>query len=105
MGEGNETSRDVNGVYGVDGNMRRIEERILTLLVEILEHRRTVNMNVYCEAHRSLHKSINNQRELLIEAVILPHNNVHYRISRLTFVELVKFKWDQFDHPPGHVAL
>lgn len=71
------------------------------LLVEFLQHRRTINSDVYCEALRSLRRSIKNKRlGLLIEGVVLLHDNAHTHISRVTHAELAKFKWEQLDHPP-----
>ncbi|GFW76601.1 mariner Mos1 transposase [Trichonephila clavipes] len=45
------------------------------LLVEFLEHRKSIDSDVYCEALRCLRRSIKNERpELLTEGVVLFHD-------------------------------
>ncbi|GFW70551.1 mariner Mos1 transposase [Trichonephila clavipes] len=55
------------------------------LLAEFLEHRKSINSDVYCETLRRLRRSIKNKRPgLLTEGGVL----------------LDKFKWETLDHPP-----
>ncbi|GFW43319.1 histone-lysine N-methyltransferase SETMAR [Trichonephila clavipes] len=71
------------------------------LLVEFLEHRKSINSDVYCETLRRLRRSIKNKRpRLLTEGVVLLHDNESPHISRVTQMELDKFKWETLDHPP-----
>lgn len=71
------------------------------LLVEFLEHRRTINSDVYCETLRSLRRSIKNKRPgLLTVGVVLLHDNARPHVSRVTHAELAKFRWERLDHPP-----
>ncbi|GFW53271.1 histone-lysine N-methyltransferase SETMAR [Trichonephila clavipes] len=71
------------------------------LLVEFLEHRKSINSDVYCETFRRLRRSIKNKRPgLLMEGVTLLHDNVRPHVSRVTQMELDKFKWQTLDHPP-----
>ncbi|XP_015913054.2 histone-lysine N-methyltransferase SETMAR-like [Parasteatoda tepidariorum] len=71
------------------------------LLVEFLEYRKTINYNAYCETLRRLRRSIKNKRPgLLKEGVVLLHDNVRPHVSRVTHMELAKFKWETLDHPP-----
>lgn len=69
--------------------------------IEFLEHRKTINSEVYCETLRSLRRSIKSKRPgLLTEGVILLHDNARPHVSRVTSSELAKFKWEQLEHPP-----
>ncbi|XP_037572224.1 histone-lysine N-methyltransferase SETMAR-like [Dermacentor silvarum] len=71
------------------------------LLVEFLEHRRTINSDVKCETLRRLGRSIKNKiLGLLTEGVVLLHDNARPHVSRVTDAELAKFKWEQLDHSP-----
>ncbi|GFY77193.1 mariner Mos1 transposase [Trichonephila inaurata madagascariensis] len=71
------------------------------LLVEFLEHRKSIYSDVYCEAFRRLRSSIKNKRPgLLTEGVVLLHNSARPHVSRVTQMELDKFKWETLDHPP-----
>ncbi|GFU75133.1 histone-lysine N-methyltransferase SETMAR [Trichonephila clavipes] len=71
------------------------------ILVEFLEHRKSTNSDVYCETLRRLRRSIKNKRPgLLTEGVVLLHDNAHPHVSRVTQMELDKFKWETLDHPP-----
>ncbi|GFT76045.1 histone-lysine N-methyltransferase SETMAR [Trichonephila clavipes] len=112
MGERIETFRDVKGVSGVNRSMRECphaQERAnaliksavqLTLFVEFLEHRRTINSDEYRETLQNLRKSIKNKRPgLLTEIVVLLHDNKRPHVSRVTHTELTKFKREQLDHP------
>ncbi|XP_055939025.1 histone-lysine N-methyltransferase SETMAR-like [Argiope bruennichi] len=70
------------------------------LLVEFLEHRRTIKSDVYCETLRRLRRFIKNKRPgLLTEGVILLHDNARH-ISSVTCAELAKFKREQLNNPP-----
>ncbi|XP_035232740.1 histone-lysine N-methyltransferase SETMAR-like [Stegodyphus dumicola] len=63
------------------------------LIVEFLEHRKTINSNVDCETLRCLCRSIKNKRPgLLMEGVVLLHDNVRPHVSTLTHMELATFK-------------
>ncbi|GFW12643.1 mariner Mos1 transposase [Trichonephila clavipes] len=69
------------------------------LLVEFLEHRKYINSDVNCVKLRRLRNSIKNKRPgLLTEGVVLLHDNVCPHVSRLTQMELDKFKWKTLDH-------
>ncbi|XP_035232758.1 histone-lysine N-methyltransferase SETMAR-like, partial [Stegodyphus dumicola] len=71
------------------------------LLVEFLKHRKTINSVVYSETLQRLRRSIKNKRPgLLTEGVVLLHDNVRPHVSRVTHMELFKFKWETLDHPP-----
>ena len=71
------------------------------ILIEFLEHRKTINSDVYCETLRSLRKSIKSKRPgLLTEGVILLHDNARPHVSTVTRSVLDKFKWEQLEHPP-----
>ncbi|GFV40866.1 histone-lysine N-methyltransferase SETMAR [Trichonephila clavipes] len=71
------------------------------LLVELLEHRKSINSDVYCETLRHLRRSIKNKRpELITEGVVLFRDNARPHVSRVTQMELEKFKWETLDHPP-----
>ncbi|GFX72220.1 histone-lysine N-methyltransferase SETMAR [Trichonephila clavipes] len=71
------------------------------LLVEFLEHRKSINSDVYCSTLRRLRRSIKNKRPgLLTKGVVLIHDNARPHISRVTQMELDKFKWETLDHPP-----
>ncbi|GFV14565.1 histone-lysine N-methyltransferase SETMAR [Trichonephila clavipes] len=71
------------------------------LLVEFLEHRKSINSDVYCETLRRLRRSIKNKKPgLLTEGVVLLHDNARPHVSRVTQMELDKFKWETLDHPP-----
>ncbi|GFW15320.1 mariner Mos1 transposase [Trichonephila clavipes] len=70
------------------------------LLVEFLEHRKSINSDVYCETLRCLCRSIKNRQGLLTDGVVLLHDNARPHVSRVTQVELDKFKWETLDHPP-----
>ncbi|GFW20344.1 histone-lysine N-methyltransferase SETMAR [Trichonephila clavipes] len=71
------------------------------LLVEFLEHRKSINSDAYCETLRRLRWSIKNKRPgLLKEGVVLLHDNAHPHVSRVTQMELDKFKWETLDLPP-----
>ena len=37
---------------------------------------------------------------MLTEGVVLLHDNAHPHVSRVTHMELAKFKWEPLDHPP-----
>ncbi|GFW52020.1 histone-lysine N-methyltransferase SETMAR [Trichonephila clavipes] len=64
-------------------------------------HRTSINSDVYCETLQRLHRSIKNKRpELLTEGVVLLHDNARPHVSRVTQMELDKFKWETLDHPP-----
>ncbi|PRD32520.1 UNVERIFIED_CONTAM: Histone-lysine N-methyltransferase SETMAR [Trichonephila clavipes] len=59
-----------------------------------------MNSDVYCETLRRLCISIKNKRPgLLTEGVVLLHNALPH-VSRVTQMELDKFKWETLDHPP-----
>ncbi|GFW06979.1 uncharacterized protein TNCV_3691751 [Trichonephila clavipes] len=63
------------------------------LLVEFLEHRKSINSNAYCETLRRLRRSIKNKRPgLLTEGVVLLHDNARPHVSRVTQMELNKCK-------------
>ncbi|GFX39569.1 histone-lysine N-methyltransferase SETMAR [Trichonephila clavipes] len=113
MGERSETSRNANGISGDEQGMRghlHEQERAealtksvvqLTLLVEFLEHKRTIKFDVYCETLLCLRRSIKNKKPgMLKKGVVLPHDNARPHVSRVTHVELPKFKSEQLDHPP-----
>ncbi|GFV36791.1 mariner Mos1 transposase [Trichonephila clavipes] len=71
------------------------------LLMEFFEDRKSINSDVYCETLRRLRRSIKNKRpELLMEVVVLLHDNVHPHVSRVAQMELDKFKWETLDHSP-----
>ncbi|GFS66317.1 histone-lysine N-methyltransferase SETMAR [Trichonephila clavipes] len=71
------------------------------LLVKFLEQRKSINSDVYCETLRCLRRSIQNKKTaLLTESVVLLHDNARPHVSRVTQMELDKFKWDTLDHPP-----
>ncbi|GFU50562.1 histone-lysine N-methyltransferase SETMAR [Trichonephila clavipes] len=71
------------------------------LLVEFLEHRKSINSDVCCETLRCLRGSIKNKRPgLLAEGVVLLHDNARPHVSRVTQIELDKLKWETLDHPP-----
>ena len=71
------------------------------ILVEFLEHRKTINSDVYCATLCSLCMSIKSKRPgLLTEGMILLHDNARPHVSRVTQSVLAKFKWEQFEHPP-----
>ncbi|GFS66023.1 histone-lysine N-methyltransferase SETMAR [Trichonephila clavipes] len=71
------------------------------LLVEYLKHRKSINSDVYCETLRRLRRSIKNKRlGLFTEGVVLLHDNARPHVSRVTQMELDKFKWETLDHPP-----
>ncbi|GFU05146.1 histone-lysine N-methyltransferase SETMAR [Trichonephila clavipes] len=116
MGKQSKTSRDANGVFGMDRNMsgrphaqKRAEALIksavqLTLLVEFLEYRRIIDE--YYETLRSLRRFMKNKRPgLLTEGVVLLHDNARSHVSRITHVELDKFKLKQLDHLPYHPGM
>ncbi|GFY36318.1 mariner Mos1 transposase [Trichonephila clavipes] len=70
------------------------------LLVEFLEHNKSVNSDVYCETLQRLRRCIRNKRPgLLTEGVVLLHDNARPHVSRVTQMELEKFKWETLDHP------
>ena len=74
---------------------------VVVRMREFLEHRKTVNSDVYCETLRSLRKSIKSKRPgLLTEGVILLHDNARPHVSTVTRSVLDKFKWEQLEHPP-----
>ncbi|GFY67863.1 histone-lysine N-methyltransferase SETMAR [Trichonephila inaurata madagascariensis] len=113
MGKRSEVSGDGNGVSGMNQSMRghpHVQERTevlikkavqLTLLIEFLENRRAINSDEYCETLLSLPRSIKNKRpELFPKGVVQVHDNTRPHISRVTYVELTKFKFKQLDHPP-----
>ncbi|GFV01790.1 histone-lysine N-methyltransferase SETMAR [Trichonephila clavipes] len=59
------------------------------LLVEFLEHRKSINSDVYCETLRRLRRSIKNKRSgLLTEGDVLLHDNARPHVSRVTQMEL-----------------
>ncbi|PRD38269.1 UNVERIFIED_CONTAM: Histone-lysine N-methyltransferase SETMAR [Trichonephila clavipes] len=116
MGKQSKTSRDANGVFGMGRNMsgrphaqKRAEALIksavqLALLVEFLEHRRIIDE--YYETLRSLRRFMKNKRPgLLTEGVVLLHDNARSHVSRITHVELDKFKLKQLDHLPYHPGM
>ncbi|GFW40835.1 histone-lysine N-methyltransferase SETMAR [Trichonephila clavipes] len=60
----------------------------LKLLVELLEHRKIIKSDEYCETDRGLHRFIKNKKPgLLTEGVIPLHDNVRTHVSR-GYVEL-----------------
>ncbi|GFW66004.1 histone-lysine N-methyltransferase SETMAR [Trichonephila clavipes] len=70
-------------------------------LGEFLEHRKSINSDVYCEALRRLRRSIKNKRPgLLMEGVVLLHDNACPHVFRVTQMELDKLKWETLDNPP-----
>ncbi|GFW98758.1 histone-lysine N-methyltransferase SETMAR [Trichonephila clavipes] len=70
------------------------------LLVEFLEHRKSINPDLYCETLRRLRRSIKNKRPgLLTEGVVLLHDNARSHVSRVTQRKLDKFKWETLNHP------
>ncbi|GFV81731.1 nudC domain-containing protein 1 [Trichonephila clavipes] len=70
------------------------------LLVEFLEYRKSINSDVYCETLQRLRRSIKNKRlGLFTEGVVLLHDNARSHVSRVTQMELDKFKWETLDHP------
>ncbi|GFW57490.1 histone-lysine N-methyltransferase SETMAR [Trichonephila clavipes] len=76
------------------------------LLVEFLEHGKSINSDVYCETLRRLRRSIKNKRPgLLTEGVVLLHDNARPHVFRVTKMELDKFKWVTLDHPPYSPAM
>ncbi|GFV33640.1 HTH_48 domain-containing protein [Trichonephila clavipes] len=61
---------------------------------------KSINSDVYCETLRSLRRSIKNKRpELLTEGVVVIHDNARPHVSRVTQMELDKFKWETLDDP------
>ncbi|GFX13413.1 mariner Mos1 transposase [Trichonephila clavipes] len=55
------------------------------LLMEFLEHRKSINSDVYCETRRRLRRSIKNKRPgLLTEGVVLLHDDARPYASRVT---------------------
>ncbi|GFT45434.1 mariner Mos1 transposase [Trichonephila clavipes] len=71
------------------------------LLVEFLEHRKSINSDVYYETLRRLRRSIKNKSPgLLTEGVILLHDNARTHVSIVTQIELDKFKWETLDYTP-----
>ncbi|GFX40898.1 mariner Mos1 transposase [Trichonephila clavipes] len=71
------------------------------LLVEFLEHRKSINSDVYCETFQCLLRSIKSKRPgLLTEGVVLLHDNAPPHVPRVTQMEMDKFKWETLNHPP-----
>ncbi|GFW56812.1 histone-lysine N-methyltransferase SETMAR [Trichonephila clavipes] len=71
------------------------------LLAEFLERRKIINSDVYCKKLRRLRRFIKNKRlGLLMEGMVLLHDNVRPRVFLVTQTELDKFKWETLDHPP-----
>ncbi|GFU53119.1 histone-lysine N-methyltransferase SETMAR [Trichonephila clavipes] len=70
------------------------------LLVEFLEHRKSINSDGYCETLRRLRRSINKRPGRLTEGVVLFHDNARPNVSRVTQMELEKFKGETLEHPP-----
>ncbi|GFT75482.1 histone-lysine N-methyltransferase SETMAR [Trichonephila clavipes] len=63
-------------------------------------HRKSINSDVYRETLRRLRRSIKNKIPgLLTESVVLLHDNARPHVSRVTQLELDKFKWETLDHP------
>ena len=55
------------------------------LFVEFLEHRGTITSDVYCETLQSLRRSSKNKRqEMLMESVVLLHDNARPHVSSVT---------------------
>ncbi|PRD25810.1 UNVERIFIED_CONTAM: Histone-lysine N-methyltransferase SETMAR [Trichonephila clavipes] len=50
--------------------------------------------------HLSKWKALNRQLFIDTEGVVLLDDNACPHVSRVTRVELAKFKWEQLDHPP-----
>ncbi|GFV39614.1 histone-lysine N-methyltransferase SETMAR [Trichonephila clavipes] len=70
------------------------------LLVEFLDHRKSINFDVYCETLRPLRRSTKNKRPgLLTEGVVQLHDNARPHVSRVTQMELDKLKWETLNHP------
>ncbi|GFY24875.1 histone-lysine N-methyltransferase SETMAR [Trichonephila clavipes] len=76
------------------------------LLGEFLEHIKSINSDVYCEALRHLRRSIKNKEPgLLTKGVVLLHDNARPHVFRVTQMELDKFKWETLDHPPCNLDM
>ena len=69
------------------------------LFIEFLEHRGTITSNLFCKTIQSLHRSIKNKRQKLLEkGVVMFHDNGHPNVSRVTHTKRAKFKWEQLEH-------
>lgn len=71
------------------------------LLIDYLQHGRTINAAYYCDLLDRLRVAIKNKRPgLLSEKVFFIHDNARPHSARITQEKLQKFKWQVFEHPP-----
>jgi hypothetical protein len=69
------------------------------LLVEFLPQGSTINAGVYCNTLKKLRCAIHKRRGMLIQGVVMLHDNAHPHTATATQDLITTFGCEQFDHP------